>query len=136
MLTTMPVFPVFLLASSSGSALVDWVFSNPFAGIHHLVLFDYAFLAPYFAILIVLSCYGCHRFEMIRRYLKHKKQLVNEPADRFDELPRVTVQLPLYNERYVVERLIEQTIQLDYPKHLLQIQVLDDSTDDTRAFTE
>jgi cellulose synthase/poly-beta-1,6-N-acetylglucosamine synthase-like glycosyltransferase len=133
---TIPVLPEFLLASSGGSALVDWVFSNPFAGIHHLVLFDWAFLAPYFAILAILSCYGCHRFEMIRRYLKHKKNLVTEPAGYFDQLPRVTVQLPIYNERYVIERLIERVAQLDYPKHLLQIQVLDDSTDDTHPFTE
>lgn len=48
-----------------------------------------------------------------------------------DALPRVTVQLPIYNERYVVERLMDNIILLDYPRHLLQILVLDDSTDDT-----
>jgi cellulose synthase/poly-beta-1,6-N-acetylglucosamine synthase-like glycosyltransferase len=127
--------PALLLATSGGSTF-DWVFSNPFAGIHHLALFDWAFLAPYFAILVVLSFYGCHRFEMIRRYLKHKKQVVTEPSARFAELPQVTIQLPLYNERYVVERLIEEIAKMDYPKHLLQIQVLDDSTDDTQPFTE
>ena len=55
---------------------------------------------------------------------------------RFEQLPRVTIQLPLYNERYVVERLIEEVIKIDYPKELLQIQVLDDSTDDTHPFAE
>jgi cellulose synthase/poly-beta-1,6-N-acetylglucosamine synthase-like glycosyltransferase len=55
---------------------------------------------------------------------------------RFDPLPPVTIQLPLYNERYVVERLIEETVKMDYPKELLQIQVLDDSTDDTHPFAE
>jgi len=92
---TIPVFPAFLLASSGGSTLVDWVFSNPFEGIHHLVLFDWAFLAPYFVILMILSCYGCHRFEMIRRYLKHKKKIITTPPSRFKELPQVTIQLPL-----------------------------------------
>jgi cellulose synthase/poly-beta-1,6-N-acetylglucosamine synthase-like glycosyltransferase len=47
----------------------------------------------------------------------------------------VTIQLPLYNERYVVERLLEATAKIDYPRELLQIQVLDDSTDDTHPFT-
>ena len=55
---------------------------------------------------------------------------------RFTELPRVTIQLPIFNERFVVERLLEETSKIDYPRHLLQIQVLDDSTDDTHPFTE
>src|SRR5271157_5702059 len=132
----MPAVPALLLASAGTSPLVDWVFSNPFAGIYHLEFFDWAFLAPYFAILVVLSFYGCHRFEMIRRFWKHKKHLVTQPSALFAELPPVTIQLPLYNERYVVERLIEEVSKIDYPKHLLQIQVLDDSTDDTAPFAE
>ena len=48
----------------------------------------------------------------------------------------MTIQLPLYNERYVVERLIEEVVKIEYPKELLQIQVLDDSTDDTAPFAE
>src|SRR5262249_5755526 len=84
----------------------------------------------------VLSFYGMHRYEMIRGYWKHRKEM-NESAPRqFDELPRVTIQLPLYNERYVVERLLEATSKIDYPHHLLEIQVLDDSTDETHPFTE
>src|SRR5260370_32679581 len=73
---------------------------------------------------------------MIRRYFKHKKEIPTVSAVDFEMLARVTIQLPLYNERYVVERLIEETAKMDYPKHLLQIQVLDDSTDDTHPFTE
>jgi len=53
------------------------------------------------------------------------------PAREWPAWPRVTVQLPLYNERYVAERLIEETCRLDYPRELLEIQVLDDSTDET-----
>jgi cellulose synthase/poly-beta-1,6-N-acetylglucosamine synthase-like glycosyltransferase len=93
-------------------------------------------LIPYFTVLGVLSIYGVHRYEMIRTYFKHRKRVTGLPPARFDQLPRVTIQLPLYNERYVVERLIEETIKMEYPKELLQIQVLDDSTDDTAPFAE
>ena len=56
-----------------------------------------------------------------------------EPAGPLEPLPRVTVQLPVFNERYVVERLIDAVADLDYPRELLEIQVLDDSTDDTAS---
>ncbi len=111
-------------------------FDDTFAGIHTLAPFDYALLVPYFAILLVLSFYGIHRYEMIRGYFKNRKNLLTAPPQLFAELPPVTIQLPLYNERYVVERLIDQIVKIDYPRHLLQIQVLDDSTDETHPFTE
>jgi cellulose synthase/poly-beta-1,6-N-acetylglucosamine synthase-like glycosyltransferase len=128
--------PALLLASSFGTQLYNSLFDDTFNGIYQLQPFDWAILLPYFAILILLSCYGMHRFEMIRGYLRHRKHMVTEPPVRFERLPRVTVQLPLYNERYVVERLLEEASQIDYPRDLLQIQVLDDSTDDTHPFTE
>ena len=112
------------------------LFDNTFAGIHQLAPFDWALLVPYFGILAVLSVYGLHRYETIRTYFKHRKKALAEPASRFAELPRVTIQLPLYNERYVVERLIDEVTKIEYPKELLQIQVLDDSTDDTHPFAE
>ena len=93
-------------------------------------------MIPYFTVLIVLSVYGVHRYEMIRGYLKHKKRLSGGPASRFSNLPRVTIQLPLYNEKFVVERLLEETVKVRYPRELLEIQVLDDSTDETHPFTE
>jgi len=93
-------------------------------------------LIPYFSVLIVLSVYGLHRYEVIRTYFKHRKKATGEPPTRFEQLPPVTIQLPLYNERYVVERLIEEVVKIEYPKDLLQIQVLDDSTDDTAPFAE
>src|SRR5579885_3184657 len=132
---TVPFVPAFLLASNGPSLLERWL-DNPFAGVHHLEFFDYAILVPYFAVLIVLSFYGLHRYEMIRGYWKYRKNLSEDPPQRFEQLPRVTIQLPLFNERYVVERLIEETVKIDYPRELLQIQVLDDSTDDTHPFTE
>ena len=57
------------------------------------------------------------------------------PAGHFEQLPKVTVQLPIFNEVYVVERLLRSVSELDYPRELLQIQVLDDSTDETREIT-
>lgn len=118
--------------------LIDAFLDDTFAGVHSLAAFDYFILIPYFVMLAVLSFYGCHRFEMIRGYFKGKKWMPKEPARRFHsgEMPRVTIQLPLFNERYVVERLLESAVKVRYPEGLLQIQVLDDSTDDTAAFTE
>lgn len=124
-----------LLAAPSGSVF-DALFDNTFAGIHRLEWFDWAMLIPYFVVLAILSVYGVHRYEMIREYWKYKKRMPKEPPQRFEHLPPVTIQLPLYNERYVVERLIETISQIDYPRELLQVQVLDDSTDDTHVFTE
>jgi cellulose synthase/poly-beta-1,6-N-acetylglucosamine synthase-like glycosyltransferase len=49
-----------------------------------------------------------------------------KPQGQFEALPRVTIQLPIYNERYVVERLLETVTRIDYPRDLLEIQVLDD----------
>ena len=145
---TSAIPPAFLLANSLAGAatrLVDSMFDDTFKGIYHLTSFDYAILIPYFSVLIVLSCYGLHRFEMIRGYMKHRRRMPmfdpgvdpgNDPPLRFAQLPRVTIQLPIYNEQYVVERLLEETSRMDYPRELLQIQVLDDSTDETHPFTE
>lgn len=127
--------PAFLLASPVNKAL-DSFFDPTFADIHQLAWFDWALMIPYFSVLLVLSFYGMHRYEMIRGYLKHRKKLTEGPAATWASLPPVTIQLPLYNEKFVVERLIEETLKMDYPKGLLQIQVLDDSTDETHPFTE
>jgi len=135
--TFLPI-PAFLLAGapSFSSRITDALFDDTFKGIHHLEFFDWAVMVPYFAVLAVLSVYGLHRYETIRGYMKHRKRMSQaEPSMRFAELPRVTIQLPIYNERFVVERLLEETSKIDYPRHLLQIQVLDDSTDDTHPFT-
>ena len=64
---------------------IDTFFDPTFAGIHQLAWFDWALLIPYFSVLIILSAYGLHRYEMIRGYLKHKKRLV-EPPRRFEQL--------------------------------------------------
>ncbi|HWQ55551.1 MAG TPA: glycosyltransferase [Bryobacteraceae bacterium] len=121
---------------SPTTRFVRSLFDDTFAGIHQLAWFDWAMLIPYFSILAILSVYGLHRYDIIRTYFKHRHKKTSEPPVRFEQLPRVTIQLPLYNERYVVERLIEEVTRIEYPKELLQIQVLDDSTDDTHPFAE
>src|SRR5215813_2376627 len=91
------------LAPGGSNRLIDTLFDDTFAGIHRLEWFDYALMIPYFAVLIILSLYGVHRYEMIRAYYKNKHKIPVKPESLFDELPRVTIQLPLYNERLVVE---------------------------------
>jgi cellulose synthase/poly-beta-1,6-N-acetylglucosamine synthase-like glycosyltransferase len=94
---------------------------------------DYYFMGIYFGILGLLSAYGVYRYRLIYLFLRYRRHQP-KPQARFAEgdLPRVTVQLPLFNEMYVAERLIDAVTRLDYPRHLLEIQVLDDSTDQTR----
>jgi cellulose synthase/poly-beta-1,6-N-acetylglucosamine synthase-like glycosyltransferase len=92
-------------------------------------------LAAYFFVVVVLAVYGWHRYYIVYLYMKHKHEKP-QPLAIFDPLPRVTVQLPIYNEMYVADRLIDAVCKLDYPRELLEIQVLDDSTDETRAVAE
>lgn len=87
-------------------------------------------VGAYFVCLMVLAVYGLHRYYVVYLYKKYKTSNPI-PKSEFEELPRVTIQLPIYNEHYVVKRLIESVCRIDYPKERLEIQVLDDSTDDT-----
>jgi len=82
-----------------------------------------------------LSLFGAHRIKVIYLYWKHRGD-TPKPLREFDELPTITVQLPIFNELHVVERLLKAVTALDYPRDKLHIQVLDDSTDETAAFTE
>ena len=96
---------------------------------------DTLILAAYFFVLVILAVYGWHRYYLVYLYLKNRdRQPV--PVGTLDALPPVTVQLPIYNEMYVADRLIDAVCQLDYPRELLEIQVLDDSTDETCAIAE
>ena len=88
----------------------------------------YLVLIIYILINVVLLVYSIVEFSLLINYLFRK----NRPSKRkWNELPVVTIQLPLYNETYVVERLIDAVVKINYPKDKLEIQVLDDSTDDT-----
>ncbi len=88
----------------------------------------------YLSVLVGLSAYGIHRYFIIYLFLKNRKRPAVAPG-QFARLPMVTMQLPIFNEIYVVERLLRSVSELDYPRDCLQIQVLDDSTDDTRELT-
>ncbi len=105
--------------------------SNPFKGLYQLNSFDMAIMTPYFVVMIILAMYGIHRYALVYHFYKNRKR-VAPPPPAISEWPRVTVQLPIYNERYVIERLVDAIAQFDYPRELLDIQVLDDSTDETQ----
>jgi cellulose synthase/poly-beta-1,6-N-acetylglucosamine synthase-like glycosyltransferase len=92
-------------------------------------------LAAYFFVLIVLAVYGWHRYYLVYLYMKNKDRLPL-PGPALDPAPIVTIQLPLYNEMYVADRLIEAVCQIEYPRERLEIQVLDDSTDETRTIAD
>src|SRR5689334_18091716 len=98
-----------------------------------------ALVVLYCIVLLVLAGYGAHRAHLAFSCLRHKRRLA-QMERRVEiseaELPFVTVQLPLFNEATVARRLIEATGGLDYPQHRFEIQVLDDSTDETRAIAK
>ena len=85
--------------------------------------------------LVILALYGWHRYYVVYLYMKHKHE-VPVPKAHFDDLPVVTIQLPLFNEMYVVDRLVDAVAAIDYPREKLEIQVLDDSTDETCAIAK
>src|SRR5829696_3310178 len=92
-------------------------------------------LVSYFFVLIVLAIYGWHRYYLVYLYMRNKdKEPTSGPP--LDPLPVVTIQLPLYNEMYVADRLIDAVCRIDYPHDRLEIQVLDDSTDETRSIAD
>src|SRR3981081_2742146 len=92
-------------------------------------------LAAYFFVLIVLAVYGWHRYYLVYLYMRNRdKEPKAQPP--LDPLPVVTIQLPLYNEMSVADRLIDAVCRIEYPRELLEIQVLDDSSDETRSIAE
>jgi cellulose synthase/poly-beta-1,6-N-acetylglucosamine synthase-like glycosyltransferase len=92
-------------------------------------------LVAYFFVLIILAVYGWHRYYLVYLYLKNRDK-EPKPGPALSPTPVVTIQLPLYNEMYVADRLIDAVARIDYPRELLEIQVLDDSIDETRNIAE
>ena len=86
--------------------------------------------ASYILVLIGLAGFGAHRLTIVFLYLKHARKKP-QPKELFQELPLVTIQLPVFNEMHVVDRLLDSVAALDYPQDKMQIQLLDDSTDET-----
>src|SRR6185503_11186750 len=85
-------------------------------------------IVSYVAILVSIAIYGFHRYVLVYLYVKHRNHAY-QAKGKFTNLPRITVQLPMYNEDIVAERVIKASCLIDYPQELLEIQVLDDSTD-------
>ena len=93
--------------------------------------FDIATLALHFGLLSVLCLFGLHRLSMVFRWFFYRNNRV-EIEQGFSDLPYITVQIPIYNEQYVAQRIIDAVAALNYPADKLQLQIVDDSTDDTR----
>jgi cellulose synthase/poly-beta-1,6-N-acetylglucosamine synthase-like glycosyltransferase len=94
--------------------------------------FDASLLIPYFLLMVILAFYGLHRYQLVWLYYRYKKNATGEAPEKFQELPFITVQLPIFNEQFVIDRLVDAVCLLDYPRDRLEIQVLDDSTDETQ----
>ena len=102
-----------------------------------MLLLSYFILGVYTVALLYITGYCLLQFNLLYHYRRAKAPVVPVVAhlDTAAAWPVVTVQLPIFNERYVVDRLIDRICELDYPKHRLEIQVLDDSTDETVAMS-
>jgi cellulose synthase/poly-beta-1,6-N-acetylglucosamine synthase-like glycosyltransferase len=111
--------------------------TNPaFKGLYQVNAFDLCLLIPYFVVLITLAAYGFHRYQLVWMYYRNRKKKTTTPKSTFTALPRVTIQLPIFNEQFVVDRLVDSICRLEYPRELLDIQLLDDSTDETVRVAE
>ncbi|HXZ78382.1 MAG TPA: cellulose synthase family protein [Terriglobales bacterium] len=107
------------------------VLDTTFRGLYRANAFDMALLIPYFIVLILLAFYGLHRYQLVYMYYKNRRNKKTEATHKFSELPLITIQLPIFNEQFVVDRLVDAICRLEYPREKLEIQVLDDSTDET-----
>src|SRR4030095_1120329 len=105
--------------------------------LYRLDAFDWTILILYFTVLTILAIYGGYRIKQVIDFWRYRG-FVPQPKSHYSEadLPLITVQLPLFNEMYVVERLLKAVTEFDYPKDRLEIQVLDDSTDETVNLAE
>jgi cellulose synthase/poly-beta-1,6-N-acetylglucosamine synthase-like glycosyltransferase len=123
----------YLLAARQSPLSHYWhrLTDKTFSGVYHANAFDMAMMIPYFIVLFILAAYGMHRYVLLYNYFAYRKNVPAAPPPVL-QWPKVTIQLPIFNERYVIERLVDAISQFDYPRELLDIQVLDDSTDETR----
>jgi cellulose synthase/poly-beta-1,6-N-acetylglucosamine synthase-like glycosyltransferase len=85
----------------------------------------------HFVLLALLCFFGLHRLSVVLRWLYYKNSQPPLPIE-FKKLPRITVQIPLYNEWFVAQRAVDAAAAINYPSDKLQIQIVDDSTDNTR----
>ncbi|HEX8475782.1 MAG TPA: glycosyltransferase family 2 protein [Pyrinomonadaceae bacterium] len=131
-----PLFPALAIDESLHKFIDETVVKTAgnISPLYRLDAFDWTILIAYFTILGVLAIYGAYRIKQVVDFWRYRK-LGPQPKAHYaaDALPHITVQLPLFNEMYVVERLLEAVTALDYPRERLEIQVLDDSTDETQG---
>ncbi|MFL6228140.1 MAG: glycosyltransferase [Pyrinomonadaceae bacterium] len=114
----------------------DWYWRTQanISTLYRLDTFDWIVLILYFTILGVLAVYGAYRVKQVIDFWRYRRfQPAPKAVFAEAELPRITVQLPIFNEMYVVERLLAAVTSFDYPRERMEIQLLDDSTDETAA---
>jgi len=133
MVQTLSMLAMFLAGRGISKYFQQHFLDKTFQNLYHANAFDLALLIPYFVVLILLASYGIHRYILVYLYYRNKEKHTDEPPGYFSELPRVTVQLPIFNEQFVVERLLDAICRVNYPLEKLDIQLLDDSTDETKA---
>src|SRR2546421_10318511 len=103
MLLPVPMPGLILAERGISQYIHQHFFDTTFKGLYHANAFDMALLVPYFIVLILLASYGLHRYTLVYLYYKKHKNKTTEPTETFADLPRVTVQLPIFNEQYVVD---------------------------------
>ena len=127
MVSDLPVFPLY------GFWAVNHLAGSYHAGFLHPKTLLFWLSIAYVAALAVRSSYDLNRYILFVRYYRYRRNRAPSPAAHFpdDQVPVVTIQLPIYNEQFVVDRVVDAACNLDYPREKLEIQVLDDSTDET-----
>src|SRR5258708_15526591 len=98
-----------------------------FRGVYHANAFDLAMMIPYFIVLLVLAVYGLHRYWLVYDYFAYSNNVPPDPPP-VTNLPRVTVQLPTFNHRYLIYPLVEATPPFHSPPQMLDVPGADDST--------
>lgn len=96
-----------------------------------MTLGHFIYFGFYIAAIVILSLFGLHKYLLLYARHKYRHDPV-KPARAISDWPKVTIQLPVFNEKYVVKRLLRAAVKLDYPANKLHIQVLDDSMDETK----
>jgi cellulose synthase/poly-beta-1,6-N-acetylglucosamine synthase-like glycosyltransferase len=126
---------LFLASKSLGHYWRTHYADRTFEHLYRWNAFDICLLVPYFVVMLILAFYGIHRYQLVWLYYRNRKNATkwDQPTAKFPagELPFVTIQLPIYNEQFVIDRLIDACCRLDYPRDRFEIQLLDDSTDET-----
>src|SRR6059036_3129008 len=119
MATVLPALAVVLIQHGLSQYLRQHFFDTTFKGLYRANAFDMALLIPYFVVLILLASYGLHRYTLVYLYYKKKKNQTTLPSQEFADLPRVTIQLPIFNEQFVVDRLLQAISGIEYPRQKL-----------------